>query len=314
MATHSNILAWRIPRSEEPGGLQSIGSQRVKPNWSWLSSSSKYLLTFRICCYFPSSCLVKDSKAPHQLGLSSSVPGPTVKSSTSNNPEWRYMQRYELLPPSCLMLTEVYYGLQLWHLSPTTSDSLSGGFPDLKTCFPCLLPPLKLLNEDLSKSLSEWAVLLRSVCSDPQEREVRWLSRKEFPCFLFYPQQVSSPPGWTPNKPEERLLEDDPESWGISIQIPTDIKGENLFPTLLWRGCWNATALVKMVKNNEGLVSSVSKGTTPNPWTAASPGSSGERTFAANAHSLWLQDFRPPFREVALDPVKAGRNLFSPVA
>ena len=29
MATHSSILAWRIPQSEEPGGLQSIGSQRV---------------------------------------------------------------------------------------------------------------------------------------------------------------------------------------------------------------------------------------------------------------------------------------------
>ena len=29
MATHSTILAWRIPRTEEPGGLQSIGSQRV---------------------------------------------------------------------------------------------------------------------------------------------------------------------------------------------------------------------------------------------------------------------------------------------
>ena len=26
MATHSTILAWRIPRTEEPGGLQSIGS------------------------------------------------------------------------------------------------------------------------------------------------------------------------------------------------------------------------------------------------------------------------------------------------
>ena len=28
MATHSSILAWRIPWTEEPGGLQSIGSQR----------------------------------------------------------------------------------------------------------------------------------------------------------------------------------------------------------------------------------------------------------------------------------------------
>ena len=29
MATHSNILAWRIPWTEEPGGLQSTGLQRV---------------------------------------------------------------------------------------------------------------------------------------------------------------------------------------------------------------------------------------------------------------------------------------------
>ena len=29
MATHSSILAWRIPGTEEPGGLQSTGSQRV---------------------------------------------------------------------------------------------------------------------------------------------------------------------------------------------------------------------------------------------------------------------------------------------
>ena len=29
MATHSNILAWTITRTEEPGGLQSKGSQRV---------------------------------------------------------------------------------------------------------------------------------------------------------------------------------------------------------------------------------------------------------------------------------------------
>ena len=30
MATHSNILAWEIPRTEEPGGLQSMGSQRAR--------------------------------------------------------------------------------------------------------------------------------------------------------------------------------------------------------------------------------------------------------------------------------------------
>ena len=34
MATHSSSLAWRIPWTEEPVGLQSIGSQRVRYNWA----------------------------------------------------------------------------------------------------------------------------------------------------------------------------------------------------------------------------------------------------------------------------------------
>ena len=29
MATHSSIFAWRIPQTQEPGGLQTMGSQRV---------------------------------------------------------------------------------------------------------------------------------------------------------------------------------------------------------------------------------------------------------------------------------------------
>ena len=32
MATHSSVLAWKIPWTEEPGGLQSMGSQRVGYN------------------------------------------------------------------------------------------------------------------------------------------------------------------------------------------------------------------------------------------------------------------------------------------
>ena len=34
MATHSSILSWRIPWIEEPGGLQSMGSQTVGHNWA----------------------------------------------------------------------------------------------------------------------------------------------------------------------------------------------------------------------------------------------------------------------------------------
>ena len=47
MATHSSTLAWRIPWMEEPGGLKSMGSQRVGHDWA-TSISLSLLLHFRI--------------------------------------------------------------------------------------------------------------------------------------------------------------------------------------------------------------------------------------------------------------------------
>ena len=41
MATHSRILAWRIPWTEECGGLQSMGSHRVGQDWSDLNSTEQ---------------------------------------------------------------------------------------------------------------------------------------------------------------------------------------------------------------------------------------------------------------------------------
>ena len=40
-ATHSSILAWRIPWTEEPGGLQSRGSQRVWHNTAGITSRQR---------------------------------------------------------------------------------------------------------------------------------------------------------------------------------------------------------------------------------------------------------------------------------
>ena len=40
MVTHSSILAWRIPGTEEPGGLPSMGSQRVGHYWSYLAAAA----------------------------------------------------------------------------------------------------------------------------------------------------------------------------------------------------------------------------------------------------------------------------------
>ena len=40
MATHSSVLAWRIPGTGEPGGLPSMGSRRVGQDWSYLAAAS----------------------------------------------------------------------------------------------------------------------------------------------------------------------------------------------------------------------------------------------------------------------------------
>ena len=58
MATHSSVLAWRIPGTGEPGGLPSMGSHRVEHDWSDLAAAaaeSKKTLYVRIQDTFHSS-------------------------------------------------------------------------------------------------------------------------------------------------------------------------------------------------------------------------------------------------------------------
>ena len=67
LATHSSILPWKISRTEKPGGLQSMGSQRVGHNWAWAypPSQSFYQPMFwwfscRLKC-FPGNSAGKES-------------------------------------------------------------------------------------------------------------------------------------------------------------------------------------------------------------------------------------------------------------
>ena len=64
MATHSSILAWRIPWMEEPGGLQSTGSQRVGHDWATsfsFSLSSKEQVSFNFVIQ-PQSVVILEPK------------------------------------------------------------------------------------------------------------------------------------------------------------------------------------------------------------------------------------------------------------
>ena len=48
MATHSSVLAWRIPGTGEPGGLPSLGSHRVEHDWSDLAAAAHFYWRFHV--------------------------------------------------------------------------------------------------------------------------------------------------------------------------------------------------------------------------------------------------------------------------
>ena len=82
MAPHSSILAWKIPRTEEPSGLQSMGSQRVRHAWTHTHTHTHTHTTYRYYLFWnfssvqplscPSLCDPMDCSTPgfpvhHQL-------------------------------------------------------------------------------------------------------------------------------------------------------------------------------------------------------------------------------------------------------
>ena len=77
VATHSSVLAWRIPWTEETGGLQSMESQRVRHDWSGLAHIHAHKLYYIIYIMFSSvqslsrvRLFVTPWTAPHQASLS----------------------------------------------------------------------------------------------------------------------------------------------------------------------------------------------------------------------------------------------------
>ena len=52
MATHSSVLAWRIPGTGEPGGLPSMGSHRVRHDWSDLAAAAAAANVYMKISYF----------------------------------------------------------------------------------------------------------------------------------------------------------------------------------------------------------------------------------------------------------------------
>ena len=70
MATHSSVLAWRIPWTEKPGRLQSMGSHRVGHDWSDLAAANidvdafvllKFLFIYLLCQVLIVACGIFDA-------------------------------------------------------------------------------------------------------------------------------------------------------------------------------------------------------------------------------------------------------------
>ena len=60
MATHSSTLAWRIPRTDNPGGLQSMGLHRVGHDWATNTAHHRYFSIMLLFKLYPvvSCCLL----------------------------------------------------------------------------------------------------------------------------------------------------------------------------------------------------------------------------------------------------------------
>ena len=67
MATHSSVLAWRIPGTGEPGGLPSMGSHRVGPNWSDLAAVAAEAILLKFLIPSPKH-FVSPSYGPRAVG------------------------------------------------------------------------------------------------------------------------------------------------------------------------------------------------------------------------------------------------------
>ena len=82
MATHSGILAWRIPWTEEPDGLQSMGSQRVGHDWV---TNTHIHISVRALCKQQKWTLSKERNLSEGYGGSRRIQTKTQESSIWND-------------------------------------------------------------------------------------------------------------------------------------------------------------------------------------------------------------------------------------
>ena len=120
MATHSSVLAWRIPGTAEPGGLPSMGSHRVGTRLKWLSSS-RGAQTGKVP-WTTSSLRMKDDFTAHSI-ISSPSPHISQWYDWQMLPSSLYQSLYSSLLHFCQAL-----GVKSFLCSCSTENSLLSTF------------------------------------------------------------------------------------------------------------------------------------------------------------------------------------------
>ena len=116
MTTNSSVLAWRIPGTEEPGGLPSMGSQRVRHDWSDLAAAAAVQ---SVQLFSGVRLFVTPWTAAHQDSMSITNSQSLLKimpilSAMSSN--YLLLCRPLLLPPSIFLSIRVFSNKSVIHV------------------------------------------------------------------------------------------------------------------------------------------------------------------------------------------------------
>ena len=150
MATHSSVLAWRIPGMGEPGGLPSLGSHRVGHDWRDLAAAAAGTKTdYEQSCWKAEEARNCTNSNQRRSGLPRGVsPGMCVWKSSSLHSE-TLKQAWAESSPQLAEFSHTWF-LTLWPYSSThlfLEMNLSSIFPGLsqKTQLPAMYWPIVFL-------------------------------------------------------------------------------------------------------------------------------------------------------------------------
>ena len=168
MATHSSVLAWRIPGMGKPGGLPSMGSHRVGHDWSDLAYSAMVVKKF---CKGDES--LKDEEHSGQL----------LKLTMTNGKQSSkliLLQLHETLPKNSIS-TILSFGI--WRKLERWKNSINGYLMSWSKIKEIIILKCHFLLF-CETTMNHFSIGLRHVTKDSQRRPAQWLDReapKHFP-------------------------------------------------------------------------------------------------------------------------------------